>query len=235
MMTSAVGVDIPTSLMSRIPVSLDNLVAEGPEHVNHGSDFDRWRLVGPEGIVVGQVRVYRGRRDERGQRESVFIPARTAPHYEAFGLPYAEAFSTYLRHHLEAYLHSQGDTTPVDAALRKGSTIVGAIGEAYFVRWNVYFKDDKIGEYTIHDMDPTHNAEADRKEGERNYKGRIPGYVNLCVVAWNEIQHSSQYPHLLEEDSVSLRWARLPGEPTLDNRYPFVWKRGDFLHDIPFS
>ncbi len=251
-MSSADGVDIPDSLRNKIPVSLDKLVAEGPEHVNHGNDFDRWRLTDPEGIVVGQVRVYRGRRDERGQKESVFIPARTVPLSEAFTLPYAEAFSTYLRQHLEAYLHSQGDTTPVDAALRKGPTIVGAIGEAYFLRWNVYFRDEKRGEYTIHDMDPEKLRVANQhpEEGMRRYDGRIPGYLNSSIVTSNEevcfrkgIPTGRDQPlyiqgiqegNLRPPDSVVLRWGRTLAPETPDNRFSFTQARIDHLKDIPF-
>lgn len=224
---------VPSSLARRISVSLDGVVAHGPDFINHGNDYDRWRLVAADGTPIGQVRVYRGRDSDRG-KEQVFIPPRQQVESAQFSLPYAEQFSVYLRQQVESYLATQGSQTPIDVALRQGPMIVGVIGESvYFLRWNVYVNDEKIGEYTLHDMDPKKEEQAGSHEREQRYKGRIPGYVNPFVVAWNELQASSQYPRLLEEDSVSLCWARLLALETPDNRYKLEWKRGDFL-DIPF-
>jgi hypothetical protein len=223
---------VPSQLRGRIPISLDGVVAEGPVSVNHGSDYDRWRLVRADGTLLGQVRVSRGI-GERG-KEAVYIPPRRNVEDVQFSLPYADDFSQYMRTHLEAYLQEQENTTPIDRTLRRGPTIIGVVGTTYFLRWNVYLNDEKIGKYTVHDMDNEKAEGVQTHNGERTYRGRIPGYINHYVVAWNDIQSSSEYPHLLEQDSVSLHWARLPGEPTLDNKYPVVWKRGDFLRDIPF-
>ncbi len=194
---------VPSSLARRIPVSLEGVVAHGLEFVNHGSDYDRFP---PSGQVE---------------------PAQ-------FSLPYAEQFSLHLREQIRRYLGTHGNQTLIDVALRQGPMIVGVVEEtACFLRWNVYVNDEKIGEYTVHDMDPNKKAQAGSHEGERTYKGRIPGYVNAHVVAWNEIQASSKYPSPLAEDSVSICWARLLAHESPENRYQLVWKRGDFL-DIPF-
>ncbi|MBI5073207.1 hypothetical protein HZA99_05295 [Candidatus Woesearchaeota archaeon] len=244
MSDEVVGVEIPALLRNRLPISLDGLVVTGPEFVNHGEDYHRWRIHTAEGDPVGQVRVYSGRRNELGHREEVYIPGRVQTTPEPLSLPYAESFSRYLRDHLERYLASQADTTLIDVALRKGPEMPVSQGNSFFLRWNVYFKDEKIGEYTLHDYNPKTPAAG---EGERNYSGRIPGYANPSVVAWNEGQYAAKgitkgteaYENamregiLYREDMVILRWANLPGIPTPDNKYSLQWKRGDFLK-IPF-
>ncbi len=227
-------VEFPASLRSRIPVSLDGLVVTPPEFVNHGGNYDRWRIKTRDGNPVGQVRVYRGRRNELGSEEHVFIPARREASQEPFSLPHAELFSEYLRAHLEIYLTLQADETPIDAALRKGPEIIGLLGKSYFLRWNVYFKDGKIGEYTVHDFEPERQAAG---EEEKNYRGRILGYTNSHVVAWNEaVACATTHPLSevsLRVDEVVLKYGRTLAKETPDQKYTLEWKRLDTL-DIPF-
>src|SRR3989338_1793081 len=109
--SSAVFSDVPSSLRRRLPISLDGVVAQGPEFVNHGSDYHRWLLVGADGTPVGQVRVYEGRRDDSGRREAVYIPPRGQIEQAHFSLPHAEQFSTYLREQIGTYLNATQDAT----------------------------------------------------------------------------------------------------------------------------
>ena len=247
--TSGVLAELPSPLARRLPISFDGVVAEGPEFVNHGANYQRWRLRGPDGTPVGQVRVYVGRADERGNKEHVYIPAPGEKEQGAFSLPHADDFSSYLQGHLEAYLASQRDETPVTVALRKGPTIVGVMGSTYFLRWNIYFKDEKIGEYTVHDMNPDNREDAVSHEGERSYRGVILGYINPHVVMWNEAvclgkglpteRGTASYKqgikegYLLPPEAVSLRWGRTLAPETPDNRFSFTHARMDKL-DIPF-
>ena len=231
--------DISASLRSRMPVSLEGLVVQDPEYVNHGGNFYRWRIEDANGILVGQVRVYNGRGDETGRKEEVYIPTRRETSEEQFLLPHAEQFSAYLRENLGKYLAKKEDQTPIDVALRKGPEIIGVRGNRYFLRWNIYFKDEKIGEYTIHDDAQREQPDGQQsKDGERSYRGIIPGYTNICVVQWNEVVADvTQYrggKQPMPIESVTVRWIRTVAPETPDNKFFLVWKRGDNLTDIAF-
>lgn len=243
-MGNSVKVDIAVSLKRRLPFSLDQLVVTPPEFLNHGSDCYRWRVQSPDGFPIGQVRVYSGRINEMGKQEQVFIPARAQVTSQSFLLPHAELFSRYLRDQIGEYLKSEKHTDrtkPTDSILRRGPTILGTFGTTYFLRWNIYFKDNKIGEYTVHDNEPEKQAADQEKsyKGEISYRGIIPGYSNPHIIAWNQAcvevtTRKLKQEELLPKERVVFIYGRTLAKETSETRFSLAWQRIDNNLNIPF-
>ena len=119
-----------------------------------------------------------------------------------FQLPGAERFSQYLEERLDGVLTAEGPEI-VDRSY------TGKYGR----RWIVKLNGEQIGEYL------TFGPKPDETDFGREFRGRIPDYINECITVTNQRKPESER---MPEDSVSLVYANARFEYIDEAIIPYI-------------
>lgn len=143
-----------------------------------------------------------------------------------FQLPGAENFSEYLEEKLEGILTVEGP-----------EVVDWSYGVDYTKKWIISLNGEQIGVYR------TFGPKPGEAEFGREFKGRIPGYVNECLSIYSKYKLSlfknCKQMSRLTEDTVSLIYSNTRFEFRSFNEEPeslinTPWQRQDGHKKIPF-